>query len=108
MRAGKIKKARVATTCLHRFCADCIERWLRDETSGRERQADDIKYCPACRTPVRSRRDFRPDANFDQLMRALYGDVAEYEQAEGQMVRPTGCRPTPHLRWLLLCCTAGV
>eukprot|EP00197_Chlamydomonas_leiostraca_P006175 CAMPEP_0202859606 /NCGR_PEP_ID=MMETSP1391-20130828/1648_1 /ASSEMBLY_ACC=CAM_ASM_000867 /TAXON_ID=1034604 /ORGANISM="Chlamydomonas leiostraca, Strain SAG 11-49" /LENGTH=197 /DNA_ID=CAMNT_0049538655 /DNA_START=77 /DNA_END=666 /DNA_ORIENTATION=+ len=77
---GKIKSARVSTVCLHRFCAQCIDRALRCcDLPGRPPEA---KECPVCRAHMHSRRDAKRDPRFDVLMRALYGDVAAYEAAE--------------------------
>ncbi|UJR15188.1 hypothetical protein I4U23_002149 [Adineta vaga] len=42
----------VTTTCLHRFCADCIHRWLKSEN----------KVCPTCRKVLKSKRYLRSDA----------------------------------------------
>lgn len=46
---GYIKNCRTVMECLHRFCEDCIEKYIR---LGK-------KECPQCRKPVPSRRSLR-------------------------------------------------
>lgn len=58
--------------CLHRFCAECIEKCLR---LGK-------KECPSCRVHIPSRRSLRPDPNFDKLIVKIYGDVKTLELQE--------------------------
>lgn len=65
-----INNTRLVSVCMHRFCAACIETWLRNSKSN---------SCPACRKPLQSRRDCKPDPRFDELLRVLYGNVEEYE-----------------------------
>jgi hypothetical protein len=33
--AGKIRSARISMVCLHRYCAKCIEQYLRAKVPGR-------------------------------------------------------------------------
>jgi hypothetical protein len=63
--------------CLHRFCNACISKSLR---TGR-------KECPTCRIPCMSRRNLRPDPNFDALIKVLYPDLEKYEQQEETMIQ---------------------
>jgi len=63
--------------CLHRFCSNCISKSLR---MGK-------KECPTCRMPCSSRRNLRPDPNFDSLIRVLYPDLERYEQQEETRVQ---------------------
>ncbi len=72
---GIVRDARVVPTCMHRFCATCIERFLR---SSKESQ------CPKCRKHVPSRRSLREDPTFDALVRVVYGDLDEFEREEQQ------------------------
>ncbi|GAX77120.1 hypothetical protein CEUSTIGMA_g4566.t1 [Chlamydomonas eustigma] len=76
---GKIKKARVSIVCGHRYCGDCIDHCMRLEIPGRR---PEVRECPVCRAHMPSRRSAKEDPNFDFLLRALYGDVTEYEQQE--------------------------
>ncbi|KAL3152995.1 hypothetical protein ABBQ38_012023 [Trebouxia sp. C0009 RCD-2024] len=55
---------------MHRFCAECIEKWLR---VCRENN------CPQCRMPMQSRRDCKKDGKYDRLLRLLYDDIQKYE-----------------------------
>lgn len=68
---GVIKDARLIAQCMHRFCAVCIEKWLRLSKES---------VCPQCRKPMQSRRDCRPDPRFDRLVAMLYSDVGKYEE----------------------------
>jgi len=63
--------------CLHRFCSSCISKSLR---MGK-------KECPTCRMPCSSRRNLRPDPNFDSFIRVLYPDLEKYEQQEETRVQ---------------------
>ncbi|KAL0027330.1 hypothetical protein WJX79_001271 [Trebouxia sp. C0005] len=67
---GVIKNARLVSGCMHRFCAECIEKWLR---VCRENN------CPQCRMPMQSRRDCKKDGKYDRLLRLLYDDIEKYE-----------------------------
>lgn len=70
---GVIKDARLIAQCMHRFCAACIEKWLRQS-----KQND----CPQCRKPMQSRRDCKSDPRFDRLVALLFKDVDEYEKQQ--------------------------
>jgi len=63
--------------CLHRFCSGCISKSLR---MGK-------KECPSCRIPCSSRRNLRPDPNFDSFIKVLYPDLDKYEQQEESRVQ---------------------
>ena len=44
-----------------------------------------MRECPQCRIHIPSRRCLRPDVNFDNLIKSIYGDVEKlekYEEAE--------------------------
>ncbi|CAF1314119.1 unnamed protein product [Rotaria magnacalcarata] len=57
----------VTTICLHRFCADCIHRWLKS----------DNKVCPTCRKTLKSKRYLRSDSRTDLLV-----DFVKKQQAK--------------------------
>ncbi|ETV85908.1 hypothetical protein H257_02437 [Aphanomyces astaci] len=71
---GIIRDAMVITACLHRFCANCIERHIHEKGKN--------TVCPVCNTPFTTRRALRPDPTFDNLIKMVYGDVDAYEKAE--------------------------
>ncbi|EEH51821.1 uncharacterized protein MICPUCDRAFT_11852, partial [Micromonas pusilla CCMP1545] len=48
---GTLKKVKVVSPCLHRFCGACIEEHIRKLNN----------HCPTCRVPVASRRVLRED-----------------------------------------------
>lgn len=62
--------------CLHRFCANCIQSYLR---LGQ-------KECPTCRAKMNSRRDMRMDHHFDYLLRKLYPDRKAYQVHEEAII----------------------
>ncbi|EOD15906.1 hypothetical protein EMIHUDRAFT_459230 [Emiliania huxleyi CCMP1516] len=62
----------VATACLHRFCAGCIEKCLR---IGKQE-------CPSCRRPVATRRSLRKDTNFSKLISTFYPDLQAFMEQE--------------------------
>eukprot|EP00775_Hariotina_reticulata_P003905 gene3905-4159_t len=55
---GKIRSARISMVCLHRYCAKCIEQYLRAKVPGRH---GDDKECPVCRAHLHSRRATKPE-----------------------------------------------
>ncbi len=109
LRAGVIKEARLVAQCMHRFCAACIEKWLRlskcavlhciastfncgsinrqhehvpklyDSTSL-DLCYDRENVCPQCRGPMQSRRDCKADPRFDRIISLLYDNVQQYEE----------------------------
>jgi E3 ubiquitin-protein ligase RNF1/2 len=64
----------MATPCLHRFCAGCIEKCLRIS-----------KHCPSCRSAVATRRSLRRDANFALLVATFYPDLNQLQLEENQI-----------------------
>ena len=72
----------VATECMHRFCAGCIEKCLR---VGK-------KECPTCRKPVATRRNLRNDTNFQDLITKLYPDLEAFEEEEHRLISNVASR----------------
>jgi E3 ubiquitin-protein ligase RNF1/2 len=72
----------VATECMHRFCAGCIEKCLR---VGK-------KECPTCRKPVATRRNLRNDTNFQDLITKLYPDLEDFEEEEDRLISNVASR----------------
>ncbi|BDA51323.1 probable E3 ubiquitin-protein ligase RING1 at N-terminal half [Coccomyxa sp. Obi] len=67
---GIVKNCRLVSGCMHRFCADCIEKWLRVASEP---------SCPQCREQMQSRRDCKRDSRFDRLLTLLYENISSYE-----------------------------
>jgi len=72
----------VATECMHRFCAGCIEKCLR---VGK-------KECPTCRKPVATKRNLRKDTNFQDLIAKLYPDLEDFEEEEDRLISNVATR----------------
>jgi len=51
----------VTAPCLHRFCQDCIEKWLRVGKPN----------CPECKAAIPSRRSFKRDVRVDEIIGCL-------------------------------------
>eukprot|EP00922_Rhytidocystis_sp_ex-Travisia-forbesii_P057764 GHVS01085492.1.p1 GENE.GHVS01085492.1~~GHVS01085492.1.p1 ORF type:complete len:384 (-),score=70.27 GHVS01085492.1:94-1110(-) len=81
---GILQHAVVVKDCLHRFCADCIEKCVRIG----------IRECPQCRIHIASRRSLRPDALFDCIIRRLFPDVKEFEEKNEELVAEANRRRT--------------
>lgn len=73
---GTYQRVMVVKDCLHRFCSECIEKWLR---SGH-------KDCPKCRNQIPSRRSLRPDPIFERMIRRLFPNVKEFEEKNDCLV----------------------
>lgn len=73
---GFFNKPVTVMECLHRFCAECIEKCLR---IGK-------KECPSCRIHIPSRRSLRNDNNFEELMRSIYGDIETLQRQEAKEI----------------------
>jgi len=58
----------VVMECLHRFCGDCIEKYLRVGSNP---------ACPSCRVRIPTRRSLRADVNFDAIVSTIYPDLDE-------------------------------
>ncbi|PRP78457.1 hypothetical protein PROFUN_13690 [Planoprotostelium fungivorum] len=71
---GILRQTHTMMECLHRFCAECIEKSLR---LGR-------KECPACRVKCISRRQLRADPRFDRIISAVYSDLDSFEATQDQ------------------------
>jgi hypothetical protein len=61
---GTIEKTLAVSSCLHRFCTECLHRSLRVELGGQKTSHE----CPSCRAKMASRRDARPDVMADCLI----------------------------------------
>merc|ERR1712127_258666 len=61
---GYMKKTAIVMECLHRFCGECIQKYLR---LGK-------KECPSCRIHIPTRRSLRPDPTFDSIIECIYGN----------------------------------
>eukprot|EP00009_Paramoeba_aestuarina_P016430 CAMPEP_0201527418 /NCGR_PEP_ID=MMETSP0161_2-20130828/35111_1 /ASSEMBLY_ACC=CAM_ASM_000251 /TAXON_ID=180227 /ORGANISM="Neoparamoeba aestuarina, Strain SoJaBio B1-5/56/2" /LENGTH=247 /DNA_ID=CAMNT_0047928247 /DNA_START=131 /DNA_END=870 /DNA_ORIENTATION=- len=61
---GLLSNTLTSMECLHRFCSDCVNSSIRKVK----------KECPVCRVECATRRAFRPDPLFDELITSLYGD----------------------------------
>ena len=72
-----LSQTKIAVTCMHRFCSECIEHTLR---------TNDTNECPLCRESLPSRRWLRNDPAMDSLIEFLYGDVQAYEEAESKRI----------------------
>ncbi|KAL4433565.1 hypothetical protein ABPG75_000006 [Micractinium tetrahymenae] len=68
---GIIKNTRAVSACMHRFCKECIEAWLRTQMQNN---------CPHCRVKFSSKRDCKPDPNFDLLLAAMFGNIQDFEK----------------------------
>ena len=68
---GLLDSTLTSMECLHRFCSDCVNSSIRKVK----------KECPVCRVECATRRAFRPDTLFDELITTMYGDdIAAYEE----------------------------
>jgi hypothetical protein len=52
--------------CSHRFCKDCIEKYIRSNSR---------KSCPNCRGGLSTKRDLRSDFNLESLITFAFGDT---------------------------------
>jgi len=78
----------VAAPCMHRFCQECVEKWLR---VGRH-------DCPECKLHVQTRRAFKRDTRMDVLIQSLIaeGQLDEHaalDHPEGVSVRAPDLEP---------------
>lgn len=73
---GIMRNTMTLMECLHRFCAECISKCLR--VGKRE--------CPTCRVHCSSRRQLRPDPEFDALIASVYPNLDEYEAQEEEFI----------------------
>jgi len=62
-------------SCLHKFCASCIEKYNRVEK----------KECPSCRGPIGCRRKLRPDTNISGIIDILIPDRKEYDDQQAEL-----------------------
>lgn len=73
---GIIRNTLAFMECLHRFCAECIQKYLR---MGQNE-------CPKCRKHCPSRRSLRPDKRFDSLINSLFPSTEELEKQENELL----------------------
>ena len=71
-----INTCMVVKECLHRYCHECITKYLR---VGK-------KECPTCRAKCTSQRHLRPDRRFDQLIHIMYPDLEAHEAEQERMI----------------------
>eukprot|EP01055_Gregarina_sp_Pseudo9_P001037 Gregarina_sp_Pseudo_9__1036@NODE_1670_length_1409_cov_21_566423_g1548_i0_p1_GENE_NODE_1670_length_1409_cov_21_566423_g1548_i0NODE_1670_length_1409_cov_21_566423_g1548_i0_p1_ORF_typecomplete_len456_score104_73zfC3HC4_2/PF13923_6/3_4e12zfC3HC4/PF00097_25/5_8e08zfC3HC4_3/PF13920_6/8_3e08zfRING_2/PF13639_6/1e07zfRING_6/PF14835_6/9_7e08Ubox/PF04564_15/1_9e07ProkRING_4/PF14447_6/2_9e05zfRING_5/PF14634_6/0_0001zfC3HC4_4/PF15227_6/0_00014zfANAPC11/PF12861_7/0_00038zfrbx1/PF12678_7/2_5e03zfrbx1/PF12678_7 len=77
---GICKEVMVVKDCSHRFCAECIQKWLR---SGHQ-------LCPQCRMKIPSRRALRHDQIFDAIIERLFPDVEAFEKERNEVMASLG------------------
>ncbi|KFH13096.1 zinc finger, C3HC4 type (RING finger) domain-containing protein [Toxoplasma gondii VAND] len=88
---GIFQNVVVVKDCLHRFCADCIEKCVR---TG-------LRECPQCRIHVASRRALRPDPIFERILNKLFPDVSAFEAKNAELITLSNLRMrTPAARFL--------
>lgn len=58
--------------CLHKFCSQCIEDYNRIYK----------KECPACRTPIGSRRQLRRDFKIQLIIKSLITETDKFNEIE--------------------------
>jgi len=63
---GEIDKTWAVMACLHRFCGECLHRYLRINKA--------VHDCPNCRTKIASRRSSTADLTYDDIINVLFGD----------------------------------
>eukprot|EP00049_Salpingoeca_infusionum_P002931 m.61396 g.61396 ORF g.61396 m.61396 type:complete len:309 (+) comp11861_c0_seq1:95-1021(+) len=65
------------TTCMHRFCSDCIAKAHRL----------DKRKCPTCRADIPSLRSIKKDKRFDALIDKLYPDRTILERHQQELMK---------------------
>eukprot|EP00771_Trimastix_marina_P002994 gnl/Trimastix_PCT/4175.p1 GENE.gnl/Trimastix_PCT/4175~~gnl/Trimastix_PCT/4175.p1 ORF type:complete len:520 (+),score=133.19 gnl/Trimastix_PCT/4175:59-1618(+) len=88
---GLIHRAVAVKTCLHRFCHECIIRYLR---LGK-------KECPVCRAHLSSQRSLNMDPRADALIACVFDDQGGAE-AYRAMSDETIAKVTAHLSFFKL------
>lgn len=56
--------------CSHRFCKDCIEKYIR---------SSDKKSCPNCRGALTTKRDLRNDYMLISMITYAFGNVNDFK-----------------------------
>lgn len=74
---GTIQDTSTVTTCIHRFCEECVHKSLRSNLSSSKTHQE----CPSCRAKLASKRSTRSDAGFDTIIQLL---TTAYEQSQQQ------------------------
>lgn len=88
---GLVRKATASKVCLHRFCGNCLEQYLRDSATDAADAAaandDDDHYdgecvapCPQCGKPLGLPGQLRADPEFDALVHAIVKDASQFER----------------------------
>src|SRR6218665_2380478 len=70
------REIHITKDCFHRFCRDCIITALRQGN----------KECPVCRGQLVSKRDLRPDPEFDAMLQIFYPDKEIYDQKNQEKI----------------------
>ncbi|KAL4585635.1 hypothetical protein LXL04_010258 [Taraxacum kok-saghyz] len=63
------KKVKAIKYCLHRFCGECIDKWLENGNTE----------CPTCKTDFVSQKALVRDHNRDKLVAVCFPDREEHE-----------------------------
>lgn len=74
---GTIQDTSTVTTCIHRFCEECVHKSLRSNLSSSKTHQE----CPSCRAKLASKRSTRSDSGFDTIIHLL---TTAYEQSHQQ------------------------
>jgi hypothetical protein len=74
---GTIQDTSTVTTCIHRFCEECVHKSLRSNLSSSKTHQE----CPSCRAKLASKRSTRSDAGFDTIIQLL---TTAYELSQQQ------------------------
>jgi hypothetical protein len=67
----------LTTTCLHRFCSECLQRALRMDLGPKMHHE-----CPSCRAKLASRRASKPDTKFDKLVTIFTGAKRSFNEID--------------------------
>lgn len=77
----------LTTTCLHRFCSECLQRALRMDLGPKMHHE-----CPSCRAKLASRRASKPDGKFDKLVQLFAGAKRCFDEMDGAEVDMDGVK----------------
>lgn len=82
------------TSCLHRFCSECLHKSLRGNLNSAKEHHD----CPSCRNKLPSKRSTRPDGDFDNLIQLISKSVEKQKQEQQTVGKKSGFDARPFMR----------